>query len=552
MRAFAVAVLVLLAAPAAQAHGRSTSYSTWEIDQPAGAPARAEVRVQAAWLDLQRALPPLAPWGIEVLASRADLAREVDDYLAAHYTLLVDGSACRPGAVRPAPTVDATQLARRWRITCRRGGSVALRATGFLDAVPTHLHLARVRSGDGPPIQRVFVLGSPDFPLFASTADTSASSVGEFVRLGIDHIASGYDHLAFLLALLLLGASLAEVATVVTGFTVAHSVTLALGVLGVVRPHAPTVEALIGLSIAVVALENVALTMTARGRRGIGAALAAGLGACALGALGGLLTVPASALVGVGVFSLCYLALLPRVERPFRLRWLLAFAFGLIHGFGFAGILVAMDLPRAGLARALFGFNVGVEMGQLAIVTLAWPILRVATSGPPARRRLVVQVGSAAVLAAGIFWFASRAAAEPPSDAFRRTVQLAEQTRYAAMIKNNLTTLDAMLADDLVFVHASGVFEDKTAFLASLQSGALRYRRIETREQQVRRFGDTAIVTGVSDLAIEVNGKPRSVTVRSTAVLARGENGRFRLVSYQSTATPDEGDQSDGDDYRSD
>lgn len=544
MRAFAAAALLLLVAQTAWGHGRSTSYSTWEIDQPAGAEgaaATAEVRVQAAWLDLQRALPPLAPWGIEVLALRADLTREVNDYLAAHYALLVDGTPCPAGVVQASPAADPTHVARRWPIACARPGSLAVRATGFLDAVPTHLHLARVRAGDAPPVQRVFVLGSPEFALTAGTNTAPASSVFEFVRIGIEHIVSGYDHLAFLLALLLLGGSLAELAMVVTGFTVAHSLTLALGVLGVVQPHAASVEALIGLSIAVVALENAALTMTARGRRAIGAALAGGLGASALAALAGLLTVPASALFGVGVFSLCYLALLPRVERPFRLRWLLAFAFGLIHGFGFAGILLEMDLPRAGLARALFGFNVGVEMGQLALVALAWPILRAVTSGPPARRRLVVQVGSAAVLAAGLFWFASRAAAEPPSDAFRRTVQVAEQSRYAAMIKNNLTTLNAMLADDLVFIHSSGAVEDKASFLASLQSGALRYRRIETSEEQLRRFGDTAIVTGRADLAIEVNGRPRSLHLRSTAVLVRGENGRFRLVSYQSTPASDEG-----------
>jgi ketosteroid isomerase-like protein len=544
VRAFAAAALLLLAAHPAWAHGRSTSYSTWEIEQPAEAEeaaATAEVRVQAAWLDLQRALPRLAPWGIEVLTLRADLAREANDYLAAHYALLVDGTPCTPGVVQAAPTADPTHLARRWPIACPRPGSLTVRATGFLDAVPTHLHLARVRAGDAPPVQRVFVLGSPELALASGTNAAPASSIAEFVRIGIEHIVSGYDHLAFLLALLLLGSSLAEIATVVTGFTVAHSVTLALGVLGVVQPHAATVEALIGLSIAVVALENAALTMTARGRRAIGAALALGLGASALAATAGLLTVPASALVGVGLFSLCYLALLPRVERPFRLRWLLAFAFGLIHGFGFAGVLVEMDLPRAGLARALFGFNVGVEMGQLALVAVAWPILRAVTSGPPARRRLVVQVGSAAVLAAGLFWFASRAAADPPSDAFRRTVQLAEQSRYAAMIKNNLSALDAMLADDLLFTHASGAVEDKTAFLASLQSGALRYRRIETSEERVRRFGDTAIVTGRSDLTIEVNGRPRTLRLRTTAVLVRGENGRFRPVSYQSTAVPDEG-----------
>ncbi|MBW2373105.1 MAG: HupE/UreJ family protein [Deltaproteobacteria bacterium] len=172
---------------------------------------------------------------------------------------------------------------------------------------------------------------------------------------------------------------------------------------------------MIGLSIVVVALENTALTVSARGRRTIRVALAALFAVSTAGALTGRVAVPALALAGIGLFSLCYFGLLSRVARPFRLRWLLAFVFGLVHGFGFAGILTEMELPPSRLAPALLGFNVGVELGQLAIVAVAWPFLRALLRGPQTRRQLVVQAGSAAVLAAGIFWFASRAlAAGPP------------------------------------------------------------------------------------------------------------------------------------------
>ena len=96
-----------------------------------------------------------------------------------------------------------------------------------------------------------------DQPAASGSTVGAGTSLGEYIALGIEHILTGYDHLAFLLALLLIGSSLGEVAKVVTGFTVAHSITLGLTILGYVRPEARSVEALIGLSIALVAAENV-------------------------------------------------------------------------------------------------------------------------------------------------------------------------------------------------------------------------------------------------------------------------------------------------------
>ena len=404
----AAALLSALLPGAAGAHGRSTSTSSWEID--GAAPASARIAVRVAWADLQRVLPELGGLTPDALRGRPDLAERVDAYLAERYRLRVDGLTCPARLpITPLPTPDPTDLARRWSARCPRPGRLSIRADAFTEAVPSHLHLARVRLGAAPPVERVFVLAAPELRLDASQKPPPPSSVGAYLRLGIEHIATGYDHLAFLLALLLVGVSVGEVATIVTGFTVAHSLTLAVGVLGMVQPGASAVEALIGLSIAVVALENAALTVSARVRRGIVACLAALFAVSIAGALAGRVGVPATALAGVGVFSLCYFGLLRHVARPFRMRWLLAFVFGLIHGFGFAGVLVEMELPRERLARALFGFNAGVEAGQLALVTLAWPALRLVLRGTAARRRLVVQAGSAGVLAAGLFWFVSRA-----------------------------------------------------------------------------------------------------------------------------------------------
>jgi hypothetical protein len=140
-------------------------------------------------------------------------------------------------------------------------------------------------------------------------------------------------------------------------------------------------------------------------------ALGASLTAAALAAALGALALPASALLGVGLFALCSLGLLERLASPARLRWLVAFVFGLIHGFGFAGMLAEIGLPPGRVAAALLGFNLGVELGQLAIVAVTWPLLRILLRREPVQRRLLIQLGSTPILAAGLYWFLSRSLA---------------------------------------------------------------------------------------------------------------------------------------------
>jgi hypothetical protein len=394
----------------AGAHARSTSTSTWDLE-PDGS-ARVVVRVR--WEDLQRALPELEGVPPAPLSQRADLARPIDDYLLRHHRLTAGGEACTPSQ-EPAPvaSLDPTHVGRSWRVRCPHPASLRLEIDGFLEVAPGHLHLARVRRPGSPAIERAFVSGSSAQGLDpAAGARTAAGSgLADYLRLGVEHIATGADHLVFLLALLLLGASFAEVATIVTGFTVAHSVTLALGVLGVVQPLSAAIESLIGLSIAIVALENFALTCGRATRRTIMLALAVSLSGAALAAALGALAVPARALLGIGLFALCSLGLLERLARPARLRWLVAFVFGLIHGFGFAGMLAEIGLPPGRVAAALLGFNLGVELGQLAIVAVSWPLLRILLRREPLQRRLLIQLGSTPILAAGLYWFLSRALA---------------------------------------------------------------------------------------------------------------------------------------------
>jgi hypothetical protein len=281
----------------------------------------------------------------------------------------------------------------------------------LLDVAPSHLHFARV-AGDGLAVrERVLTEAEPAWVLESARGAAPAAAgttLFGYIGLGILHITTGWDHLAFLLALLLLARRLREVAVLVTAFTAAHSVTLALAVLGLVRPNGAAIEALIGYSIALVAAENAWLLAGGGLAVPVGVAIATALVAVVAGF--GVGAVGPLVLVGLALFAGCHFALLARVSRPARLRAAVAFVFGLVHGFGFAGVLAEMELPTARLAPALFGFNVGVEIGQLAAVALAWPaLIWISRASPQRWAPRVVEGGSAAVCGLGLFWFVTRA-----------------------------------------------------------------------------------------------------------------------------------------------
>ncbi len=388
-----LAVLVLLALPAG-AHDRSTSYSTWRIDG-----RRAQVTVRFTALEATH-----YPWGVGT--DRAAFAQALGAYVTDHLRLLAGETACAVADGSRLLTTAPGELAAEWTLDCPGTGALRVETQLFFDVAPQHLHIAHVTVDGGLAEERVLTRGDPSWAL-AGPAGLEGTSLAGYVGLGIEHILTGYDHLAFILALLLLGGSIGEVAGVVTGFTVAHSLTLGLAVLGAIHPQRAAIEALIGLSIALVAAENVWLV----GGRGWGlpAVVTAVLALLALAAAAGHGAVPALTLAGLALFAACYFGLLGQARHAARLRWAVAFLFGLIHGCGFASVLIEAHVAAGRLVYALLGFNLGVELGQLGVVALLWPVLVVLTRGNPQRRVLVVETGSAAVLGLGLFWFVTRA-----------------------------------------------------------------------------------------------------------------------------------------------
>lgn len=191
----------------------------------------------------------------------------------------------------------------------------------------------------------------------AAPAPTAAPQGGfavfaSMVVMGVEHIVTGFDHLLFLLGLLLICGRLSDMAKVITAFTVAHSVTLGLAALQIWTPSPSIIEPAIALSVAFVGIENF-------------------------------------------------------IQPNPAGRWRIAGAFGFIHGFGFAGALSQVGLPEGNLIAALAGFNIGVELGQLAIMLLVVPIIAAALKRP-FYTRYVMPTLSAAVALAGLAWFIER------------------------------------------------------------------------------------------------------------------------------------------------
>jgi hydrogenase/urease accessory protein HupE len=218
---------------------------------------------------------------------------------------------------------------------------------------PQHKTFVNVYEGDHLQ-QAILDRGRTRFEYFAGTRQGLAAVAGRFVPAGVHHILVGPDHVLFLIGLLLLGGTLRRLALIVTGFTLAHSVTLSLAALGLLRPPASIVEPAIALSIVYVGADN----------------------------------------------------LLVRNGRDVR-AWI-AFGFGFVHGFGFAGVLGEMDLPPRALGLSLFSFNLGVEIGQLLVVAVVAAAVGALRARSAAFGQRLAFAGSIVVMTAGAFWFAER------------------------------------------------------------------------------------------------------------------------------------------------
>jgi hypothetical protein len=359
----ALATALVFAVPPVHAH--SVSSSRLDVRVPdEGAPLQVELDI--AIRDLALSVPldtdrdERVTWG-ELLDARGSILEMVERGL-------VLSSAGEPCELEPAGMAtrqydDGAYATLRFEAECTASGALRIDYSIMRDRDPQHRALVTLRRGENA--ATAIARGKP---VVFDVALERASGWDDYLREGVHHILIGYDHVAFLLSLLLPAAllrddgrwqpvanwrrSVGPVLGIVTAFTAAHSITLSLAALGWVTPASRWVEAAIAASVLLAALNNVKPLVTRR-------------------------------------------------------LWLVGFGFGLIHGFGFAGALGELGLPDRARLAALLGFNLGVELGQIAIVAAVMPVLVLVRD----RRwyaRVAMPVASLLIAAIALHWLWQR------------------------------------------------------------------------------------------------------------------------------------------------
>jgi hydrogenase/urease accessory protein HupE len=354
-------VLVLVAGSVASAHDERFSTSNveikpnevrWAVDAGVAGLEKV-VRLPAGELELTEA---------QLQASKADIVT----YLLECLKVEINGNAVEPevGALEP---VFATGTTGQKYISYARQHlrfpstsevkSVQISSALFFTVIRNHQSAVIISWGGA---QKVYNKYGP-YQLELTAARVNPTLLGtavEFILWGMHHIFVGYDHIAFLLALLLAAQRLRDMVRVVTSFTVAHSITLLLAALDVIRVPGAVTESLIAASIVYVAAENFFITEG-------------------------------------------------------RYRWVLTFAFGLVHGLGFSSVLRERLQDLSSIIVPVISFNLGVELGQISILLVVFPILTLIRRAPTEKARerrqwWLVRIGSVPILLLGTFWLIDR------------------------------------------------------------------------------------------------------------------------------------------------
>lgn len=347
-----VAALSLVLPQAASAHPAPFSYLDVEYHEDA-IEGTATLHVIDLAHDLQVDLPD-GPIDSHILHHIAERKEDIGALLSDRIVMRgSDGARLMPDWQSVTVVADDDALRVGYRIEGAPPAELSVQALLFpYDRV--HQTFTNVYEGGELRQQWIFGEGSSAQTYFQGSVAGVLSVLGTFIPSGIHHIAIGPDHILFVIGLILLGGTWRRLALIVTSFTIGHSITLALAALNILVIPASIIEPAIALSIVIIGVDNL--------MRGDGKDL-----------------------------------------RPY-----LAFAFGLIHGFGFAYVLREFGLPDANLAFALLGFNLGVEIGQIVIVLIAGGAMVMLAKANAKAAKWVQIAGSLAVALAGAYWFVDR------------------------------------------------------------------------------------------------------------------------------------------------
>lgn len=336
--------------PPVHAHPVPFSYLDLRIT-----PGQMEGTLVAHIIDLAHDLniePPETLLDARVAESKKN---QIAELIRPRLTVVAEGRQLSFELVRVEPVPDRQALSFELRFDNTEKPSALRIHCALFPYQPEHQTFLNIYEDDRLVQQRIFTEEDQVLAYRSGTRQDWMSVVKEFVPAGIYHIFTGPDHLLFIIGLLLMGGTLLRLLSIVTAFTIAHSITLSLAALNIISPSPRLIEPAIALSIIYVGIDNLMVGKSGRDVR----------------------------------------------------AWI-AFFFGFVHGFGFASVLRELGLPSGALGWSLFSFNFGVEIGQACIVLVVASLLTAIRHRNQELSKGILKVGSVCVILAGTYWFIQR------------------------------------------------------------------------------------------------------------------------------------------------
>ena len=290
-------------------------------------------------------------------------------YLSQHIKVTSEGKNCSLVDEIKELNSQEGSLNLSLNFECPSNKEIKIINNALFNLVQSHIHIARIYIDNNLYTEKALFFNDQSIDLNEEKENNSFSnSFYKFFSLGLDHILSGYDHLLFILGLLLLVTNLKRLLLVITGFTIGHSLTLSLSVINIIQVKSSLVEALIGYTIMFVGLEYLYKENNDHRVSMIFITILSLL----LLIFGNLFNpnFPYFLILGILLFSLGYFYLLKNLNSENNLLSIITIIFGLIHGFGFGGFLLGSKISSENIFSGLLGFNLGVEVGQIIFVLL--------------------------------------------------------------------------------------------------------------------------------------------------------------------------------------
>ena len=300
-------------------------------------------------------------------------------YLSQHLKVTSEGKNCSLVDEIKELNSQEGSLNLSLNFECPSNKEIKIINNALFNLVQSHIHIARIYIDNNLYTEKALFFNDQSIDLNEEKENNSFSnSFYKFFSLGLDHILSGYDHLLFILGLLLLVTNLKRLLLVITGFTIGHSLTLSLSVINIIQVKSSLVEALIGYTIMFVGLEYL---YKENNDHRVSMIFITTLSLLLL-IFGNLINpnFPYFLILGILLFSLGYFYLLKNLNSENNLLSIITIIFGLIHGFGFGGFLLGSKISSENIFSGLLGFNLGVEVGQIIFVLLILLIYKLLTT----------------------------------------------------------------------------------------------------------------------------------------------------------------------------